>query len=179
MAPLVLCPECQRHLRSNETTCPFCGADVRDAMSHLAPRAIPMERLGRTALLAFAAANLGVAACGGEVGAPAPGPMPMPHYGAPPYDAAFNTGGAGTGGTPSTGGSGSGGRVFTGGAPSAGGFNTGGIIPPYGIPPLPPEPPSAGGSSSSGGAPNAGTGGDANTGGEMGIPIYGASPPKP
>jgi hypothetical protein len=188
MAPLVLCPECQRHLRASETTCPFCDADVRDAFSKVLPRAIPTERLGRTALLAFAAANLSVA-CGGEVNAPEPGPVGLPHYGAPPYDAAFNAGGAGggsavTGGMPNTGGMrpGSGGRSFiTGGAPGTGGFSTGGVIafPPYGIPPIPPEPPSAGGRGETGGSPNTSAGGDANTGGDMGIPIYGASPPKP
>jgi hypothetical protein len=128
MAPLFPCPECNRHLRPNETTCPFCSADVRDAIANLRPRAIPTERLGRTALMAFAAANMGVAACGGEVTGPSPEPgtggfVILPHYGAPPP----NTGG--TGGT------------ATGGAPNTGGFNTGGVIvaPPYGIPPIPPD----------------------------------------
>jgi hypothetical protein len=137
MAPLVLCPECQRHLRRSEATCPFCKADVRDAFSKMLPRAIPTERLGRTALMAFAAANLGVAACGGEV--------VTPMYGAPyPPDGAVSSGGVAGGSN--TGGmrSGSGGRSMTGGAPGTGGYNTGGavILPPYGIAPIPPEPPS-------------------------------------
>jgi hypothetical protein len=137
------------------------------------PRAIPAERLGRTALLAFAAANLGVAACGGQVDSPAP------VYGAP-FDASLGTGGAAgsnTGGMSS----GTGGRSVTGGAPGTGGLNTGGaiILPPYGIAPIPPEPPSAGGSTGTGGAPNASSGGATNTGGDCCVPIYGAAPPKP
>jgi hypothetical protein len=137
------------------------------------PRAIPTERLGRTALLAFAAANLGVAACGGQVD--------QPLYGAPaPPDGSVNTGGtagANTGGMRS----GTGGTRVTGGAPNMGGFNAGGaiILPPYGVPPIPPEPPSAGGGTGAGGAPNASAGGATNTGGDMGVPIYGAAPPKP
>lgn len=182
MLPLFLCPECNRHLRPTETTCPFCSADVRDAFSKVAPRVIPTERLGRTALMAFAAANLGVAACGGQV------ETGIPVYGAPYPDGSVSSGGAGgyskvTGGRSgsSTGGmrSGSGGRSVTGGAPGMGGFNTGGVIilPPYGVPPI--EPPSAGGTAGSGGSQGQNTGGDANTGGDMGVPIYGASPPKP
>ena len=182
MAPLIPCPECNRHLRPNETTCPFCNADVRDAVAHHRARVIPTERLGRTALMAFAAANMGVAACGGEVTGPSPGPgtggfVAQPHYGAPPPPPNF-------GGTPSA-----------GGASNTGGFNTGGVIlaPPYGISPLPPDgtggdvgapeygapppPPGSGGVAGAGGSRN--TGADANTGGDMVIPIYGAAPPKP
>jgi hypothetical protein len=182
MAPLALCPECQRHLRRSETTCPFCSADLREAFAAIAPRAIPTDRLGRTALLAFAAANLGVAACGGETSGPAPAPetggsVAMPVYGAPPP-----TGGVG------------GRSNMTGGASAnTGGYNTGGVIvaPPYGIPPIPPgsggdfgmaeygappPPPGSGGLAGIGGS---GSAGDSNTGGDMAIPIYGASPPKP
>jgi hypothetical protein len=175
MTPLAVCPECQRHLRRTETTCPFCSADVRDAFSKMLPRAIPTERLGRTALLAFAAANIGVAACGGDVSTPL--------YGAPAPDGSISTGGASggsntggaSGGSKATGGasgsntggmqSGSGGRTATGGASATGGFNTGGVIivPPYGIAPIPPD----------------STGGKTGAGGDFGIPIYGASPPKP
>lgn len=169
MTPLVVCPECQRHLRRSETSCPFCDADLREAFSQMLPRAIPTERLGRSALLAFAAANLGVAACGGEV------ETPQPVYGAPAYTG--GTAGSNTGGTSS----GTGGSRVTGGAPGTGGYNTGGVIilPPYGIAPIPPEPPSAGGNTGTGGAPNTSAGGATSTGGDMGVPIYGAAPPKP
>jgi len=140
---------------------------VRDAIANLRPRGIPTERLGRTALMAFAAANMGVAACGGEVTGPSPEP--------------------GTGGVS--------GSLNTGGAPNTGGFSTGGVIvaPPYGIPPIPPYGtggdvgapeygappplPGSGGLAGSGGSRN--TGADASTGGETAIPIYGAAPPKP
>lgn len=164
MAPLVVCPSCNRHLRRSEITCPFCDADVGDAMANAAPRPIPVERLGRTAIFAFAAANLGVAACGGVVETPAPVPVDgsvntggaagaggagnggfiaQPHYGAPPPPTGgFGNGGASTGGT-----TGSGGYV---------------IVPPYGVPPPP-----------SGGAPS--TGGVNGSDG-MGTPIYGAPP---
>jgi hypothetical protein len=140
---------------------------------------MPTERLGRTALLAFAAANMGVVACGGEVTGPSPEPgtggfIGQPHYGAPPPP--------------------SGGMLNVGGSPNTGGSNTGGVInvPPYGIPPIPPDgtggdvgmaeygapppPPGSGGFTGAAGARN--TGADANTGGETAIPIYGAAPPK-
>lgn len=176
MSILVVCPSCHRHLRTSETACPFCGADVRRAVADAAPRPMPRERLGRTAMLAFAAVNLGVAACGGDVAVPAP------------VDGSTNSGGAAeTGGASSTGGvnsAGAGGRnVFTGGAPSTGGvLSTGGefCCPPYGLPP----PIDTGGTSNAGGAgtagsPALGTGGSAgNSGGMMPVPIYGA-PPAP
>jgi hypothetical protein len=46
------CPTCQRHVRVNETSCPFCGANV-EALGALPARTLPSTRLGRAALFAF------------------------------------------------------------------------------------------------------------------------------
>lgn len=63
------CPSCQRHVRVSESSCPFCGTDVR-ALSALPERAMPAARLGRAALFAFgvtaAAATAGVVGCADE-----------------------------------------------------------------------------------------------------------------
>jgi hypothetical protein len=68
MNSLVPCPECSRHVRRNETACPFCGAAVIEAMARAPERAMPTTRLGRSALFVFAAASVGVAGCGGDTG---------------------------------------------------------------------------------------------------------------
>jgi hypothetical protein len=169
--PLVACPSCNRHLRTTESVCPFCAADVREAMSTAAPRPIPTERLSRSAMFAFAAANLGVAACGGTVEVPGPGT---------PDGAVSNGGASGAGGGVSTGGyvsmphygvpPMSGGSANSGGTSSGGTMNTGGyvIVPPYGVPPM------SGGSANSGGTNSGGT---MNTGGHVIVPPYGVPPP--
>lgn len=59
MSQLEPCPHCQRHVRTTETSCPFCGAEVAALMRSLPPRPLPRTRLSRAALLAF---GLGVAA---------------------------------------------------------------------------------------------------------------------
>jgi hypothetical protein len=59
MSQLEPCPHCQRHVRTSETSCPFCGAEIAAAMSAMQPRQLPRTRLSRAALLAF---GLGVAA---------------------------------------------------------------------------------------------------------------------
>src|ERR1051326_8322330 len=106
MAWLVACPSCNRHLRTSESTCPFCNADVRAAIANTPPRPIPTGHLSRAAMMAFAAAHLGVAACGGDartdIGVPAPA------YGLAMFDASQGgsnqgSGGKSTGGAPSTG----------------------------------------------------------------------------
>src|SRR5690349_9880703 len=71
---LVACPGCSRHIRISETSCPFCGASVADAMANALPRAIPAAGMSRAAMMAFAA-SLGAAACSSE--------MVVPVYGAP------------------------------------------------------------------------------------------------
>ena len=69
--PLVMCPECRRHVRVEDKDCPFCGArhGVRAPASNAASSRLP--RLGRAAIFA-----LGTAAVG----------CPTPAYGVPPGD---------------------------------------------------------------------------------------------
>lgn len=59
MNQLEPCPHCERHVRTTETSCPFCGAAIAAAMRAVRPRQLPRTRLSRAALLAF---GLGVAA---------------------------------------------------------------------------------------------------------------------
>jgi len=156
------CPECNRHIRTSETACPFCGAAVAEAIAKVPPRILPTERLSRAAMMAFAAASLGATACGGETSqdpSGTGGELGMPLYGAP-----FVGGSANAGGTAST-----------GGEPSAGGIaGTGGQmgIPVYGAPFFTGGATSAGGTTSAGVATSAG--GTTNTGGFVPVPLYGA-----
>ncbi len=53
MAQLEPCPQCRRHVRTSETVCPFCAADIAAAMQGAPARAMPTGRLGRAALFAF------------------------------------------------------------------------------------------------------------------------------
>jgi len=67
MNELTPCPECQRHVRKTETTCPFCGQAL--SLSHLPEQVLPRSRLGRAATFAFGATLVGATAlvgCGGE-----------------------------------------------------------------------------------------------------------------
>ncbi len=63
--PLVPCLSCGRHLRLSETACPFCGAAITDDMSARLI-GVPSQRLGRSAVFAFAA-TLAVTGCGSTV----------------------------------------------------------------------------------------------------------------
>lgn len=47
------CPQCSRHVRSNEVRCPFCDSAL--AVDDRAPL-VPAGRIGRAALMAFGAA---------------------------------------------------------------------------------------------------------------------------
>src|SRR5690606_5822960 len=131
MSHLVPCPSCQRHVRTHEVSCPFCGAPLD--LSGVAPRRLPPARLGRAATLAFGTllgASALVTGCGGSTedsgdeeaqagdssdsggmdgglggdtstGGWAVGPV----YGAPAAGGAQVSGGTtGSGGTPGTGG---------------------------------------------------------------------------
>jgi hypothetical protein len=80
MSALVPCPGCNRHVKSDETTCPFCQAAVTpDAPQSCAGRcARPSPaRLVGAALVAAGAALLG-AACENSQ-------SPLPAYGIPPH----------------------------------------------------------------------------------------------
>ena len=58
------CAHCARHVRANETRCPFCEGVL--AIEER-PLAVPRTRLGRSARMAFgAAASISLAACGGS-----------------------------------------------------------------------------------------------------------------
>jgi len=185
MASLILCPSCNRHLRTSESACPFCSADVRAAIANAAPRPIPTGHLSRAAMMAFAAANLGVTACGGDA---------RSDTGVPALDGSPGGSNAGAGGT-STGGFVSvphygnpmltGGATSSGGVPGTGGINTGGFValPPYGVPIWTGGAPSSGGATNTGGA-SGGSGGTTSAGGASGgtggfmiLPPYGIPPP--
>ncbi|MCC6522871.1 MAG: hypothetical protein IT373_09440 [Polyangiaceae bacterium] len=66
MSPaLAPCPSCQRHVRSHDASCPFCGTARRSA------RTLP-------ALAAVIGAQLALAACERRPLAPVYGPAPEP-----------------------------------------------------------------------------------------------------
>jgi hypothetical protein len=84
-AHLVACPFCARHVRVDETTCPFCGSVVPNALRRAEPRRPPAERLSRAALYAFGVGTLSVA----TAGACSSPPQLQPFYGAAPFDAGY------------------------------------------------------------------------------------------
>jgi hypothetical protein len=65
MRQLQPCSECQRHVASSETKCPFCGAAIVAEPA----RTLPLGRLSRAAV--FAGAALATSACGGTKAKPA------------------------------------------------------------------------------------------------------------
>src|SRR5260221_9331475 len=133
---LVICAACSRHIRRDEIECPFCKAVVPAAVARAPERALPSARLGRAALLAFAAASVGTG-CGGKTTRESPGAA---GGGAASMGGGLGAGGAkgGTGATGAGGRSGIGGGKSIGGAPSTGGAlsgeGAGGVLsaPPYG-----------------------------------------------
>jgi hypothetical protein len=56
------CPECRRHVRVAEATCPFCAA----ALAPAAPPTLPVGRLTRAAVFTAGAALAVGAGCGGK-----------------------------------------------------------------------------------------------------------------
>jgi hypothetical protein len=93
MSSLVLCPGCDRHVKSDDTVCPFCQAALVSppvsvacqgpCSGHRSPR------LGRAALMAAGAALL-CAACGRSTTA-AYGVAILSDAGAPTFDAGDQT----------------------------------------------------------------------------------------
>jgi hypothetical protein len=126
MSRLEPCPSCSRHVRLEESACPFCQQPL--ALSQLPPRVPPSKRLSRAASFAFGAGVLGataLVACGDDQ----PEQIPVPVYGAPA--AGTSNGGPGPG---------EGGQAGQGGAPPAeGATNSGGtggeVFAVYGGPP--------------------------------------------
>ena len=98
MSSLVPCPGCDRHVRSDETTCPFCQAALAPARPCVGCSGPPAARLARAALVAAGAALLGAACQSQSVLVP---------YGVPPhFDAGTQSdrdAGAPTDGTPDSG----------------------------------------------------------------------------
>ena len=90
--PLVPCPWCARHVRADETSCPFCKSTLSDGLtSAVVPAA--SSRLSRAAAFAFTA-SIAVTGCasgttGGGIdsGANAPDTGGLqPPYGHPPHE---------------------------------------------------------------------------------------------
>lgn len=123
MSVMVPCSDCSRHVRPDETHCPFCGEAVAFVPIR-APRA--WRNLGRAALLGFAAASLG--ACGGGDDA-----------GTDDTVDDGSTGGEDTGGDD------------TGGDDTGDIDDGGGAVPAYGVPADPEPDPEDDGSADSGG----------------------------
>jgi hypothetical protein len=164
MTSLVVCPTCARHVRRYEERCPFCSADVPEALRRSPERPLPVERLTRSALVAFAAVGIANAACGGTTiertssddhGSSNTGGW-APLYGLPPLPGTggFYYGAGGTGGLPPNLG-GSGGMPAYGSPPfpGAGGFDYG-TADAYGAAPWDASwPTQEAGATGSGGAP--------------------------
>ena len=79
---LAPCPACNRHVATDQTTCPFCSAALPDSI-RCQERKRPAARLGRAAMLAAGAVLISVEASCSSV----------PVYGGPPlYDAGVDSG---------------------------------------------------------------------------------------
>jgi hypothetical protein len=107
---LVVCPACGRHIRSGETACPFCAADVTGIAMRCAKRTVSGEGLSRAALLALVAAGVDVTGCSttpqADYGAPCAPPGCIWPGGFGGGDAGTSSGGYSTGGTQFVGGTG-------------------------------------------------------------------------
>ena len=79
MSALVPCPGCNRHLKSDETTCPFCQAAVAPGSCAGRCARPSTTRLASAALVAAGAALLG-AACESSQST-----STFPPYGLPPH----------------------------------------------------------------------------------------------
>jgi hypothetical protein len=92
MSELSPCPSCHRHVRVEETVCPFCEAALPErARVGVRTTPAPRGRLSRTALFAAGATLMGAAACSSTSNNP-------------------NTDGGGTGGMHQDGAAGAGGH---------------------------------------------------------------------
>jgi len=93
MASLVPCPACARHVRANESSCPFCATAIGAVPERVLSPAPSDRLLARVAVTFAAAAATALTACGKEpTDKPVPAPtntmntdnLPAPAYGPPP-----------------------------------------------------------------------------------------------
>lgn len=106
MSHLVACAGCERHVRTSETLCPFCGDVLPLSLRTSAAPPVPTRRLGRAAIFAFGTALAAATGCGESHTGDDAGPED-----AGPEDAGLADAG------------------------SDAGFDAGEIFPPYGAPP--------------------------------------------
>lgn len=67
MSCLAPCPACNRHVATDETTCPFCAAALPDSFRQQNACRRPPGRLSRAAMVAAGAALIGLpASCAGS-----------------------------------------------------------------------------------------------------------------
>ena len=152
MSELLPCPECQRHVRKTEASCPFCGEAL--SLAHLPPAVLPTRRLSRAATFAFGASVVGATVLVGCSSDDDSGGT-VTHYGAPPA----GMGGKGAGGSAVYG-------APPSGATNGGNLNQGGSAQPvYGAPAAGTGNLPLGGAGGAGGAP-----GEDNVGGAGGAP---------
>jgi hypothetical protein len=83
----VTCPKCARHVRRDESACPFCSVSVVARIAEVPERIWPSARLGRAALMALATTSIG--ACSDDSGG-----SHVSHYGAPIFIGSAGSGGA-------------------------------------------------------------------------------------
>jgi hypothetical protein len=79
MSSLVPCPGCDRHVKSEDTTCPFCQAALAPARPCVGCSGPLAPRLARAALVAAGAALLGAACQSRSVIVPY-GVSPQPRF---------------------------------------------------------------------------------------------------
>ncbi|NVB85258.1 MAG: hypothetical protein HOV81_43235 [Kofleriaceae bacterium] len=70
MNQLEPCPQCERHVKVSEPSCPFCMYSLTEAFANIGPRLAPRARLGRAATFAFGIVAMSQGACD------TPGPRP-------------------------------------------------------------------------------------------------------
>ncbi len=95
--PMIVCPQCQRHIKYGESQCPFCAADV----SAIAPPTTgPVRPRTSRAALVLAAVTAAAAAGGAAAGCSDDDDdddeemgQPQPVYGAPVEDGGVTDGG--------------------------------------------------------------------------------------
>ena len=97
MSALAPCTACRRHVRVDETTCPFCRSTL--ALRAIEPRGIAAQRLGRAAIFTFGAVAIGAAPGCSTATTPADDAGTDAYYGsigdvygAPAHDAGWDAG---------------------------------------------------------------------------------------